>query len=228
MLLHVPSVLTPDDLRRASEILRTAQWSDGRRTSGEQAAQAKHNQQLREDSPECRALQQIVLAGIERHPILISATLAKHISPPLFNRYAGEQNYFGDHVDSAIRHVNSSGARVRTDISCTVFLCEPDSYEGGELVITDTFGQQRVKLPAGDVVLYPGSTVHRVEPVTSGERLASFFWVQSMIRSDQQRRILFDMDNHLRELRGSFGESNAAVIGLTGTYHNLLRMWMEL
>jgi PKHD-type hydroxylase len=228
MLLHVREVLWPDELRRAREILGQAPWQDGRLTAGEQSAMAKNNEQLREDCDETRALQQLLLRGLERHQIFFSAALPKQISPPLFNRYGGSANSFGNHVDSAVRFLRDGLGRVRTDISCTLFLAEPDEYEGGELVIEDTFGEQRVKLPAGDMVLYPGTSVHRVLPVTRGYRTASYFWIQSMVRSDEQRRLLFDMDAHLRHLRSTYGETDSGVIGLTSTYHNLLRMWLDV
>ncbi|MDB5731923.1 MAG: 2OG-Fe(II) oxygenase [Variovorax sp.] len=228
MLLHIREVLRPDELRRAQDILRTAPWQDGRLTAGEQSAQAKNNEQLREDCDATRALQQLLLRGLERHPIFFSAALPRQISPPLFNRYGGAANSFGNHVDSAVRFLQGGAGRVRTDISCTLFLAEPGDYDGGELVVEDTFGEQRVKLPAGDMVLYPGTSVHRVLPVTRGYRTASYFWIQSMARSDEQRRLLFDMDNHLRHLRSTYGETDAGVIGLTGTYHNLLRMWLDV
>ncbi|MCJ0763795.1 Fe2+-dependent dioxygenase [Variovorax terrae] len=227
MLLHVRDVLTPDEVRQARDVLARAPWGDGRVTAGEQSAQAKHNEQLPETSPETRTLQDLVLRGLERHPVFFSATLPKHISPPLFNRYGGAANHFGNHVDSAVRYLRNGAGRVRTDISCTLFLTGPDDYEGGELVIEHPGGQQQVKLPAGHMVIYPGTSVHRVEPVTRGHRLASFFWIQSMVRSDEQRRLLFEMDTHLRQLRGSIGETDPAVIGLTGTYHNLLRQWVD-
>jgi PKHD-type hydroxylase len=227
MLVHVQQVLTPDELRQARQILQDAPWGDGKRTSGQQSAQAKNNQQLAESSPATQQLQQLVLAGLGRHALFFSAALPKQISPPLFNRYGNEANSFGNHVDSAVRYLPGGTGRVRTDISCTLFLAEPDAYEGGELVIEDTYGQQKVKLAAGDLVLYPGHSVHRVEPVTRGARLASFFWVHSMVRSDEQRRLLFDMDQHLMSLRSRVGEADPAVIGLTATYHNLLRMWLE-
>ncbi len=228
MLLHVRQVLSPDELRQALEVLRTAPWQDGRLTAGEQSAKAKNNEQLSEDCAETHALQQLLLAGLERHQIFFSASLPKQISPPLFNRYGGRANSFGNHVDSAVRFLAGGSGRVRTDISCTLFLSDPDDYDGGELVIEDTYGEQRVKLPAGDMVLYPGTSVHRVLPVTRGHRNASYFWIQSMVRSDEQRRLLFDMDNHLRHLRSVYGETDAGVIGLTSTYHNLLRMWLDI
>lgn len=228
MLLHVRAVLTPEEVRQANAILAGAPWEDGRLTAGEQSARAKNNQQLREDCDETRAVQQLLLRGLERHQVFFSAALPKQISPPLFNRYGGDANAFGNHVDSAVRYLRNGAGRVRTDVSCTLFLSEPADYDGGELVIEDTFGQQRVKLAAGDMVLYPGTSVHRVEPVTRGRRVASYFWIQSMVRSDEQRRLLFDMDNHLRHLRSKFGETDPGVIGLTSTYHNLLRMWLDV
>ncbi|SEB21765.1 Fe2+-dependent dioxygenase [Variovorax sp. YR216] len=228
MLLHVREVLTRDEVAQARKILAGAPWEDGRLTAGEQSARAKNNEQLREDCDETRAVQQLLLRGLERHQIFFSAALPKQISPPLFNRYGGEANSFGNHVDSAVRFLRNGAGRVRTDVSCTVFLCDPDEYDGGELVVEDTFGEQRVKLPAGDMVLYPGTSVHRVLPVSRGHRVASYFWIQSMIRSDEQRRLLFDMDNHLRHLRSTVGETDPGVIGLTSTYHNLLRMWLDV
>jgi PKHD-type hydroxylase len=227
MLLHVRNVLTPDELRRARQILANAPWGDGRMTAGEQSAQAKNNQQLPETCEATLQLQPLVLQALQRHQIFFSAALPKQISPPLFNRYGGAANAFGNHVDSAVRYLRDGMGRVRTDISCTLFFADPHEYDGGELMVEDTFGQHKVKLPAGDMVLYPGHSVHRVEPVTRGHRLASYFWIHSMVRSDEQRRLLFDMDTHLMSLRSRMGESDEAVIGLTGTYHNLLRMWLD-
>ena len=228
MLLQIPKVLTSDEVRQAHAILARAPWADGRVTAGVQSAQVKNNQQLPEDCEEVRALQQLLLAGLDRQQSFFSAALPKHISPPMFNRYGGATNTFGNHVDSAVRYLPRGAGRVRTDISCTHFLAEPDDYEGGELVVEDTLGTQRVKLPAGDMVMYPGTSVHRVEPVTRGFRVASFFWIQSMVRTDEQRRLLFDMDNHLIDLRIRMGETDPNVIGLTSTYHNLLRMWLDV
>jgi len=227
MLLHVREVLNRDEVLQAREILAKAPWEDGRLTAGEQSAKAKNNEQLREDCDETRAVQQLLLRGLERHQVFFSAALPKQISPPLFNRYGGTANSFGNHVDSSVRFLRNGGGRVRTDVSCTLFLSEPADYDGGDLVVEDTFGEQRVKLAAGDMVIYPGTSVHRVEPVTRGFRVASYFWIQSMVRSDEQRRLLFDMDNHLRHLRSSHGETDRGVIGLTSTYHNLLRMWLD-
>jgi PKHD-type hydroxylase len=229
MLLHVKEVLNADELREARAILKRAAWGDGRVTAGVQSAQMKNNEQLPQDGADTKALQQIVLGGLNRHAVFFSAALPKRVFPPLFNRYGGASNSFGSHVDNAVRFVpGTQGERVRTDVSCTLFLADPHDYDGGELVVEDTFGSQRIKLPAGDMVLYPGTSVHRVEPVTRGHRIASFFWLESMVRSDEARRLLFDMDSHLMRLRASVGETDPAVIGLTGTYHNLLRMWAEV
>jgi len=228
MLLHVKEVLNADELREARAILARASWGDGRVTAGVQSAQAKNNEQLAQDGESTKALQRIVLGGLNRHALFFSAALPRRVFPPLFNRYGGASNSFGSHVDNAVRFVpGGQGERVRTDLSCTLFLSDPDAYDGGELVVEDTFGAQRVKLPAGDLLLYPGTSVHRVEPVTRGFRVASFFWIESMVRSIEARRLLFDMDSHLMRLRASVGETDPAVIGLTGTYHNLLRMWAD-
>jgi PKHD-type hydroxylase len=227
MLIPVHGVLRADELMQARTILDRADWGDGRVTAGAQSALAKNNQQLAQGSADSRALQAIVLAGLNRHPRFFSAALPKRVFPPLFNRYGGTTNAFGNHVDNAIRYAPGGGERVRTDLSCTLFLAEPDAYDGGELVVEDTYGPQRIKLAAGDMLLYPGTSVHRVEPVTRGWRLASFFWVESMVRSDEQRRLLFEMDQHLMALREKVGDSDPAVIGLTGSYHNLLRMWAD-
>lgn len=229
MLLHIRQVLTRDELRAARELLERASWADGRVTAGLQSAQAKNNEQLDQDGDAAKALRPIVLQALNRNLDFFSAALPKRVFPPLFNRYGGSANAFGNHVDNAVRFLPGTvGERVRTDLSCTLFLAEPDEYDGGELVIEDTFGAQRVKLPAGDMVLYPGTSVHRVDPVTRGQRVASFFWVESMVRSDEQRRLLYEMDRHLMHLRGTVGEADPGVIGLTGTYHNLLRAWADM
>ena len=228
MIFTIHKVLTNGQVGRVRSLLAGAAWSDGRVTSGEQSAQVKNNQQLAENCDETRALQALVLAGLERQSNFFSAALPKHISPPLVNRYGGNTNWFGDHVDSAVRYLQNGTGRVRTDISCTIFLSDPQDYDGGELVIDDPSGVRRVKLAAGDLVMYPATTVHRVEPVTRGYRLACFFWVQSMVRSQEQRELLFTMDNHLRRLRSTIGEVDPSVIGLTGTYHNLLRQWIDV
>ena len=224
MLLHLENVLTADEVRRARATLASGTWIDGRATAGQQALQAKNNQQLKQDSEASRALQALVLQALNRHALFFSAALPKKIFNPLFNRYGGGANHYGKHVDGAVMHSRADGARVRSDVSCTLFLSEPDEYDGGELVIDDTYGSQRIKLPAGDMVIYPSTSVHAVAPVTRGERLASFFWVESMVRSDEQRRLLFDLDMNLLKLRQRDGESELAV-AFSGTYHNLLRMW---
>jgi PKHD-type hydroxylase len=229
MLVHIKQVLSRDELHTARAILDRAPWGDGRVTAGVQSALAKNNQQLDQQGEASKALQPLVLQGLNRHMDFFSAALPKRVFPALFNRYGGAHNAFGNHVDNAVRFIpGSQGERVRTDISCTLFLTEPDEYDGGELVIDDTFGSQSIKLPAGDMVLYPGTSMHRVEPVTRGQRIASFFWVESMVRSDEQRRLLYEMDRHLMRLRSSVGETEPAVIGLTGTYHNLLRAWADM
>jgi PKHD-type hydroxylase len=226
MLLAIPDVLTPEELAHMQQVLQEAPWGDGKVTAGSQSAQVKNNEQLPQQHPITLQMQQVVLAALKRHKLFFTATLPKHVFPPLFNRYGGQSNAFGNHVDNAIRFIHGSGERVRTDVSATLFLAEPDSYEGGELVIEDTFGSQRVKLPAGHMVIYPSSSVHRVEPVTQGHRVASFFWVESMVRSDEQRRLLFDLDMTLLKMRHEQGD-NAHTVALTSTYHNLLRMWAD-
>ena len=229
MLVHLPQVLTADELARARALLADAPWADGRATAGPQAATVKHNQQLPAGHASTAALQALVLGALERHALFFSAALPKRVLPPAFNRYAGDTNHYGNHVDQAVRHIASgpqAGQRVRSDLSCTLFFSDPASYEGGELVIAGEFQPPRIKLAAGDAVLYPGTSVHRVEPVTRGERLASFFWIESLVRSTEQRRILFEMDHALQRLRQRDGES-AEAVALTGTYHNLLRLWAD-
>lgn len=228
MFLHLKNILTADELAHARSLLgETAPWVNGARSAGEQAVQHKNNQQLAQDSDAARELQALVLQAVQRDALFFSAALPKRIFNPLFNRYSGATNFYGDHVDGAILHSRATQQWVRTDISCTVFLAEPDEYEGGELTVREHEGDKRIKLPAGDAILYPGSTVHQVAPVTRGARLASFFWVESMVRSTEQRRLLFDMDMALLQLRASAGERDPAVVRLTGTYHNLLRMWAD-
>lgn len=226
MLLKIPQILDAAGVARAQNLMAAAPWVDGRTTAGAQAAQVKNNQQLQPGSEPHRELQALVLQALDRHPLFFSATLPKRVLPPLFNRYAGTANTYGDHVDQAIRYLPGGTQRVRTDISCTLFLADPVDYDGGELVIADTYGEQRVKLAAGDMVIYPGTSVHRVEPVTRGARLASFFWIESMVRGDDQRRLLYEMDMSLMKLRGEMGET-PELVQLTGTYHNLLRMWAD-
>ena len=226
MLLHVPSVLTADELQRVRGIVDAARWSDGKITAGTQSAQVKNNRQLPQDCRESREAREIVLAALDRSALFVTGALPRRIFPPLFNRYEGSANAFGNHVDNSVRTDPLTREHTRTDVSCTLFLSAPEDYDGGELVIEDTFGAQSVKLPAGDMILYPSSSVHRVEPVTRGARIASFFWVQSFVRSPEQRRLLFDIDLSVMELRAAEGES-APVVRLTSSYHNLLRMWAE-
>jgi PKHD-type hydroxylase len=229
MLVHLPAVLSADELKKMRGMLAEVRWADGRMTAGVQSAQMKNNQQLDPSGEPSGALQALVLEALNRSALFFSAALPKKVFPPLFNRYGGDTNAFGNHVDNAVRYPpGGRGERVRTDLSCTLFLSDAADYDGGELVIEDTFGVRQVKLRAGDAVLYPGTSVHRVEPVTRGHRLASFFWIESMVRSDEQRRLLFDMDTHLMRLRAAVGETDAAVVGLTGTYHNLLRQWADV
>ena len=227
MLIAIPDVLDAAGVAHVRTLIDAADWIDGNATSGPQSALAKRNQQLPEDSAAAREAGGIVLDALGRSALFVAAALPLKVFPPLFNRYAGGQDFWL-HVDNAIRFLpGGQGDRIRTDVSCTLFMVEPDEYDGGELTVEDTFGAQRIKLPAGDMVLYPGTSVHRVEPVTRGHRIASFFWLESMVRSDEQRRLLFDMDSHLMRLRASVGETDPAVIGLTGTYHNLLRLWAD-
>ena len=225
MLLHIPDLLSADEVRQARQLLEGAPWADGRDSAGPQAATVKNNQQLPHDAPAARAIRSLVLAGVERNPLFLTAALPKKIFTPRINRYGGDTPFYGAHVDNAIRFT-ADGERVRTDVSCTVFLSDPDEYEGGELQVQDTYGSRGVKLPAGHAVLYPGTSIHQVTPVTRGCRLACFFWIESMVRSDEQRRLLFELDMSLMRLRERHGETDEAV-SLTGTYHNLLRMWAD-
>jgi PKHD-type hydroxylase len=225
MLLHIPDILTAEELQRARELLAHAPWADGKQSAGTQAAQVKNNEQLPHDCEAARQIRAMVLRGLDRSPRFFSAALPKKVFTPRVNRYGGETNHYGDHIDNAIRAL-PEGQRVRTDISCTVFLAAPDEYDGGELCITDTYGEQAVKLPAGHMVLYPGTSLHQVRPVTRGHRLACFFWIESMVRSDEQRRLLYELDMNLLRLRQQHGEG-LETTALTGTYHNLLRMWAD-
>lgn len=227
MLIEIPEVLSAQELEQLRLLLADAPWTDGRITAGSQSAQVKNNWQLPEQSQPSQAARAIVLQALNRNALFLSAALPKHIFPPLFNRYAGEHNTFGNHIDNAVRQCPTSGQRVRTDLSATLFIADPHSYDGGELVIEDTYGQHAVKLAAGSMVLYPGSSLHRVEPVTRGARVASFFWLESMVRETERRRLLFEMDMSILQLRATGGDSEP-VINLTGCYHNLLRMWADV
>ena len=227
MLTRIANVLAADQVRAMRARLDAAgsAWVDGRATAGHQGAQVKRNQQIAEDSVIGRELGGTILAALERNPLFISAALPSRVYPPLFNRYEGGM-HFGGHVDGAVRLVPGTGIRLRTDLSATLFLSAPEEYDGGELLVEDSYGTHAVKLPAGDLVLYPATSLHKVNPVTRGARIASFFWVQSMIRDDAQRTLLFDLDNAIQRLNAS-GADEAACAHLTACYHNLLRMWAE-
>ena len=226
MLLHIPDILTADAVINARRVLEQADWVDGRVTAGHQSARAKDNMQLPEDSPAARQLGDVILAALQRNPLFISAALPYRVFPPLFNRYEGGQS-FGNHVDNAIRHITGTGHRIRTDLSATLFFTGPDEYDGGELVVEDTYGVHAVKLPAGHLVLYPSTSLHHVRPITRGARVASFFWIQSMVRDDGQRTLLFDLDTAIQRVTPELADQSA-VVQLTGVYHNLLRRWAEV
>jgi len=226
MLIQIPEVLSSEQVAQFRRELDAAEWVDGRVTAGHQSARAKDNMQLPEDSPAARRLGQTIVAALERNPLFVSAALPARIFPPLFNRYAGGQS-FGVHVDNAVRQVRNSPHRLRTDISATLFLSAPDEYDGGELIVEDTYGTHSVKLPAGHMILYPATSLHRVQPVTRGARIASFFWIQSMIRDDGQRTTLFDLDLAIQRL-GADVPDHPALVQLTGVYHNLLRRWADV
>jgi len=226
MLIHVPKVLTLEQVGECRRLLDAADWSDGKATVGDQGALVKKNRQLPELSPVGRQLGEIILTALSRNPLFFSAALPLKTVPPLFNRYEGGEHY-GLHIDGAVRAVPGSSHFIRTDLSSTLFLTEPADYEGGELVVVDTFGQQAVKLPAGDLILYSSGSLHRVNPVTRGARVSSFFWTQSMVRDERHRETLYRLDQTIQKLRGKHGESDETV-ALAGHYHNLLRMWSEI
>ncbi len=226
MMLHIPQVLSPQQVLTMRAALDQADWCDGRSTVGAQGAQVKRNRQLPEHAPLGQELGKQILAALAINPLYFSAVLPLRAVTPLFNRYAGGEHY-GNHIDGAIRQLPGTGMALRTDLSATVFLSEPDAYEGGELVIADTYGTHEVKLAAGDMILYPSSSVHRVEPVSAGERVCAFFWIQSMVRDDAQRSMLFELDQTISRLRANLGDSED-VVSLTGHYHNLLRRWTEV
>jgi PKHD-type hydroxylase len=224
MLLHIPDVLSPEQVAQIRVALDAADWTDGRETVGTQGAAVKRNRQLPDTSPLRRELGQIVLSALAKHPLYHAATLPVRTLPPRFNRYEGGGHY-GFHVDGAVMAL-ADATQLRSDISCTLFLSEPDDYDGGELIVSDTYGEHEVKLPAGDLIVYPASSVHRVQDVTRGTRLAAFFWVQSLVRDDGQRRLLFELDTTIQALTRS-GADAAALLQLSGVYHNLLRRWAE-
>ena len=226
MLLHIPQVLSAEQVRHARGLLDAADWVDGRVTAGPQSAAVKRNSQLPEEHPVSRELGDVVLGALQRNALFVSAALPSKVFPPLFNRYEGGQA-FGSHVDNAIRQVGGTPHRIRTDLSATLFLSEPVEYDGGELQVEDTYGVHAVKLPAGDLVLYPATSLHRVCPITRGARIASFFWIQSMVRADGERTILFDLDRAIQQLN-SEAAADSVSLQLTGIYHNLLRCWADL
>ncbi|HEX6096786.1 MAG TPA: Fe2+-dependent dioxygenase [Thermoanaerobaculia bacterium] len=226
MLLQIPNVLSPEQVRDARAVLDAAEWIDGRVTAGHQSARAKHNEQIPEDHPAARRVGASIVDALARSPLFRSAALPLHVFPPLFNRYSTGQS-FGSHVDNAVRQIAGTGHHLRTDLSATLFLSEPAEYDGGELVIEDTFGVQSVKLAAGNLILYPASSLHHVRPVTRAARVSSFFWIQSMVADDGKRTLLFDLDLSIQRL-GADHPEHASVLQLTGVYHNLLRRWCVL
>lgn len=227
MIHHIPNVLNKEQVAYFLQEMNTIDWEDGKKTTGSLSAHVKNNQQLPENHPLTQHLGSIILDALAQHPLFLSAALPLEILPPYFNRYEQGET-FGFHVDNAIRNIRGTQQRIRTDLSCTLFLTEPEDYDGGELVIEDTYGYHEVKLPAGDLLLYPSSSVHEVSPVTSGCRTASFFWLQSMIRDDANRHMLFNLDQSIQNLRVELGDQHSEVVKLTSLYHNLIRKWAEL
>jgi PKHD-type hydroxylase len=226
MLLQIPDVLTAAQVAESRRLLDQAEWVDGRITAGHQSARAKHNLQLPEGHPAAEQIGDVILTALQRNPLFVAAALPLRVFPPLFNRYQGGQS-FGNHVDNAIRQISGSGQRIRTDLSATLFLSAPEEYDGGELLVEDTYGVHSVKLPAGHLVLYPSTSLHRVQPVTRGARVASFFWIQSMVRDDAERTLLFDLDVAIQQVSQDLPDHPSAV-QLTNVYHNLLRRWAEM
>ena len=227
MIVQIPGVLTPDQVRYMRERLAASPWVDGLATAGYQGARVKDNRQIDEAAPLARELGDIVLGALERNPLFISAALPNRVYPPLFNRYEGGM-HFGNHVDNAVRLLPGNGAKIRTDISATLFLSSTEEYDGGELLVEDTYGAHAIKLPAGDMVMYPATSLHRVTPVTRGRRVASFFWIQSLVRDDADREALFRMDVAIQRVNADKGPKDPAVLELTAVYHNLLRRWAEV
>lgn len=225
MLLPIPEVLTAAQLTQARQILDQTDWVDGRMTAGHQSARTKDNMQLPEGSPAAQQLGEMILAALGQNPLFVTAALPLRVFPPLFNRYQGGQS-FGTHVDNAIRQVTGTPHRIRTDLSATLFFTGPEEYDGGELIIEDTYGTHSIKLPAGHLILYPSTSLHHVRAVTRGARVASFFWIQSMVRDDGERSLLFDLDMAIQRVNRDTPEHPAAV-QLTGVYHNLLRRWAD-
>jgi PKHD-type hydroxylase len=227
MMLQIPGLLPKEEVARLRALIDAADWVDGNVTSGFQSGLAKRNRQLPEESAAAREAGAAIVAALNRNPLFVAGALPATIFPPLFNRY-GVGEGFGDHIDNSIRQSRDGSVRIRTDLSMTVFLSEPEDYDGGELTVDDTYGVHQVKLAAGDAILYPASSLHRVEAITRGERVSSFFWIQSLIRDDARRALLFDMDLAIQRAAQGLGQGDAAVVSLTGAYHNLLRMWAEV
>lgn len=225
MMLRIPALLTPEEVRECRQAMEAADWQDGRTTAGHLAARVKSNLQLPVDSPLAQKMGTLIMDKLSRNPLYLSAALPLRVLPPRFNRYEGGGTY-GNHIDNALFVIPGTAIKVRTDVSTTVFFSDPDEYEGGELVVEDTFGHQSVKLAAGDAILYPGTSLHRVNPVTQGTRYASFFWTQSLVQSDEQRRLLFDLDQSIQQLTADCPD-HPRLSALSGTYHNLLRMWSQ-
>jgi PKHD-type hydroxylase len=226
MLLHIPDLLTVDEVAHCRRMLERAEWADGRVTAGRQSARVKDNLQLPEDHPAAQEMGDLILRALEQNALFMAAALPLRVFPPLFNRYTGGQS-FGSHVDNSIRQVSGTPHRVRTDLSATLFLAGPEEYEGGELVIEDAYGVQAVKLAAGHMVLYPATSLHQVRPVTRGARVCSFFWIQSMVRGDSERTLLFDLDAAIQRIAAE-SPAHPSVLQLTGVYHNLLRRWADV
>jgi PKHD-type hydroxylase len=226
MLVHIPDVLTAEQVVAARQRLDAAEWTDGRVTAGYQSARVKDNAQLSENNPVAEEIGDVVLTALQRNPLFLAAALPLRVFPPLFNRYEGGQS-FGSHVDNAIRQISGTGHRIRTDLSATLFFSSPEEYDGGELLVEDTYGVHSVKLPAGHLVLYPSTSLHRVQPLTRGARVASFFWIQSMVRDDGERTLLFDLDMAIQRLNQD-APNHPCAVQLTGVYHNLLRRWADL
>jgi PKHD-type hydroxylase len=230
MLLAIPDILSPEELAQARAILDSAAWVDGKVTAGHQSAQAKNNLQIPERDPAAQQLGEMILKALGRNPLFFAAALPLHVFPPLFNQYSGGHS-FGTHVDNAIRQVPGAPLRIRTDLSATLFFSRPEEYDGGELIVEDTYGSKTVKLPAGHLVLYPATSLHHVTPVSRGTRTCSFFWIQSMVRDDSQRSLLLELDQGIRRLTGISSDQAAigqSTVQLTGVYHNLLRRWAEV
>lgn len=223
MMLHIPEVLTQAQVAEIRQRLEETEWVDGKATVGAQGAQVKKNRQLPETSPVGLELGNIILKALVNNPLFFAAALPMRYMPPLFNRYEGGEHY-GFHIDGSVRSIPGTNLNLRTDLSCTLFLCEPEDYDGGELIVSDTYGEHEVKLPAGDMILYPSSSLHKVEPVTRGARVCSFFWIQSMVADDGKRTMLFELDRNIQQLREKVGDT-PEIVGLTGHYHNLLRQW---